>query len=427
MGRQRQQQRRGNQRGASRARPKVRRNVTTGIVHIKSSFNNTIVSVSDQEGNVIAWESAGSLGFKGSRKSTPYAAQMTAESCANKAMDQGVRRVDIEVKGHGWGREMGAGSSPRVGPRPRGPSSRWASRSSASGTSRASRTTGAGRPRGAGGKVEMARYTGPRGRRDRRAGVMLSSMRKNPLGKKAYPPGGRGRGRRPAGGGNAPVDAEDPAGEEALPPRRARPGPPAADGVRDAPAREAEGALVLRGLREAVQAGLRQGDQDAGRLGREPAQADGASDGQRGLPDGLREQPPAVAPARRARPLPPQRPQAQHPLGHFEAGGRRDGQGEEPQPGAHSGRRRERGGGPGVAGGRPRQLHGQAAPHAGAGRDRHARRRAAHHRVLQPLTQFSLSRWFFDDVGHSTAPIQGGRRRGPARDVRRRAAAAAPA
>ena len=108
MGRQRQQQRRGGQRGASRQRRKVRRNITTGIVHIKSSFNNTIVSVSDQEGNVIAWESAGSLGFKGSRKSTPYAAQMTAESCANKAMDQGVRRVDIEVKGHGSGRDMAA-------------------------------------------------------------------------------------------------------------------------------------------------------------------------------------------------------------------------------------------------------------------------------------------------------------------------------
>lgn len=108
MGRQRQQPRRGNQRGASRQRRKVRRNITTGIVHIKSSFNNTIVSVSDQEGNVIAWESAGTLGFKGSRKSTPFAAQMTAESVANKAMDQGMRRADIQVKGHGSGRDMAA-------------------------------------------------------------------------------------------------------------------------------------------------------------------------------------------------------------------------------------------------------------------------------------------------------------------------------
>ena len=104
MGKQRQQQRR----GASRSRRRVRRNVSTGVVHIKSSFNNTIVSVSDTEGKVIAWESAGALGFRGSRKSTPYAAQMTAESCANKAMDQGVRRVDIEVKGHGSGRDMAA-------------------------------------------------------------------------------------------------------------------------------------------------------------------------------------------------------------------------------------------------------------------------------------------------------------------------------
>ncbi|CAN5260908.1 30S ribosomal protein S11 [soil metagenome] len=95
-------------RGASRTRRKARKNVSTGIVHIKSSFNNTIVSVSDQEGNVISWESAGALGFKGSRKSTPYAAQMTAESVANKAMDQGMKRVDIEVKGHGSGRDMAA-------------------------------------------------------------------------------------------------------------------------------------------------------------------------------------------------------------------------------------------------------------------------------------------------------------------------------
>src|ERR687896_762738 len=112
MGRQRQQrgQRRG---GASRSRRRVRRNVTTGVVHIKSSFNNTIVS--DQEGNIIAWESAGALGFKGSRKSTPYAAQMTAESVANKAMDQAVRRVDIELKGHGSGRDMAARTFQSVG------------------------------------------------------------------------------------------------------------------------------------------------------------------------------------------------------------------------------------------------------------------------------------------------------------------------
>ena len=86
----------------------MRRNIAVGIVHIKSSFNNTIVSVSDQEGKIIAWESAGSLGFKGSRKSTPFAAQMTAESVANKAMEQGVKRVDIQLRGHGSGRDMAA-------------------------------------------------------------------------------------------------------------------------------------------------------------------------------------------------------------------------------------------------------------------------------------------------------------------------------
>ena len=110
MGRQRQQRR-----GASRSRRRVRRNIPTGVGHIKSSFNNTIISVTDTEGNVIAWESAGSLGFKGSRKSTPYAAQMTAESVANKAMDQGMRRVDIEVKGHGSGRDMAARTFQSVG------------------------------------------------------------------------------------------------------------------------------------------------------------------------------------------------------------------------------------------------------------------------------------------------------------------------
>ncbi|MGI8541579.1 MAG: 30S ribosomal protein S11 [Rubrobacteraceae bacterium] len=110
MGRQRQQQRGGQRgrQGASRSRRKVRKNISTGVVHIKSSFNNTIVSVSDTEGNLIAWESAGALGFRGSRKSTPYAAQMTAESVANKAMENGVKRVDINVKGHGSGRDMAA-------------------------------------------------------------------------------------------------------------------------------------------------------------------------------------------------------------------------------------------------------------------------------------------------------------------------------
>ena len=88
-----------------RPRRRDRKNVTTGVVHIKSSFNNTIVSITDQEGNVLAWASAGNVGFKGSKKSTPYAAQMAADQCARRAMEHGVRKVDVLVKGPGSGRE----------------------------------------------------------------------------------------------------------------------------------------------------------------------------------------------------------------------------------------------------------------------------------------------------------------------------------
>ena len=91
--------------GGRRPRKKERKNVTYGVAHIKSSFNNTIVSITDQEGNVISWASAGNVGFKGSRKSTPFAAQMAAEQCARRAMEHGVRRVDVVVKGPGSGRE----------------------------------------------------------------------------------------------------------------------------------------------------------------------------------------------------------------------------------------------------------------------------------------------------------------------------------
>ena len=88
-----------------RTRRRVRKNIAIGQAHIKTSFNNTIVSLTDKDGNVIAWESAGSAGFKGSRKSTPFAAQMAAEQCARRAMEHGVRKVDVFVKGPGSGRE----------------------------------------------------------------------------------------------------------------------------------------------------------------------------------------------------------------------------------------------------------------------------------------------------------------------------------
>jgi small subunit ribosomal protein S11 len=91
--------------GGRRPKKRERKNVTYGVAHIKSSFNNTIVSIADQEGNVISWASAGNVGFKGSRKSTPFAAQMAAEQAARRAMEHGVRKVDVLVKGPGSGRE----------------------------------------------------------------------------------------------------------------------------------------------------------------------------------------------------------------------------------------------------------------------------------------------------------------------------------
>lgn len=84
---------------------RVKKNIDTGIAHIRSTFNNTIVTITDVQGNVIAWSSAGSLGFKGSRKSTPFAAQMAAETAAKSSMDHGMKSLDVTVKGPGAGRE----------------------------------------------------------------------------------------------------------------------------------------------------------------------------------------------------------------------------------------------------------------------------------------------------------------------------------
>jgi small subunit ribosomal protein S11 len=85
------------------------------VAHIKSSFNNTIIAISDQEGNVLSWASAGNVGFKGSRKSTPYAAQQAAEVAARRAMEHGVRKVDVQVKGPGSGRETAIRSIQNTG------------------------------------------------------------------------------------------------------------------------------------------------------------------------------------------------------------------------------------------------------------------------------------------------------------------------
>src|SRR5881392_342552 len=93
-------------RGArGRTRRRVKKNIAYGVAHIKTSFNNTIVTITDTDGNVVCWESAGSAGFKGSRKSTPFAAQVTADAAARKGMEHGLQRVEVLAKGPGSGRE----------------------------------------------------------------------------------------------------------------------------------------------------------------------------------------------------------------------------------------------------------------------------------------------------------------------------------
>lgn len=87
------------------AKKKVKKNITSGVAHVNSTYNNTLVTISDAQGNVISWSSAGLQGFKGSRKSTPYAAQMAAEDAGRKAQEHGVREVEVLVKGPGTGRE----------------------------------------------------------------------------------------------------------------------------------------------------------------------------------------------------------------------------------------------------------------------------------------------------------------------------------
>lgn len=102
--------------GKSTARKRrVRKNIAKGVAHIHSTFNNTIVTITDEAGNAIAWSSAGALGFKGSRKSTPYAAQMAAEAAGKAAVDHGMKVVEVNVKGPGPGREAAVRSLQTAG------------------------------------------------------------------------------------------------------------------------------------------------------------------------------------------------------------------------------------------------------------------------------------------------------------------------
>ena len=99
----------------SRVRRRERKNISNGIAHVNSTFNNTMITISDVQGNTIAWSSAGTLGFKGSRKSTPFAAQMAAEDAGKKAAEHGVKAVDVEVRGPGSGRESALRALQSVG------------------------------------------------------------------------------------------------------------------------------------------------------------------------------------------------------------------------------------------------------------------------------------------------------------------------
>ena len=98
-----------------RGKKKVKKNIPHGVAHIRATFNNTIITITDPQGNTISWSSSGSQGFKGSRKSTPFAAQIAAEDCAKKAMEHGVRTLDVMVKGPGSGREAALRALQAVG------------------------------------------------------------------------------------------------------------------------------------------------------------------------------------------------------------------------------------------------------------------------------------------------------------------------
>jgi small subunit ribosomal protein S11 len=89
----------------TRVRKKERKNITSGVAHVNATFNNTMITITDAQGNTVAWSSSGTMGFKGSRKSTPYAAQVAAEDAGKKAMEHGVRTLEVEVAGPGSGRE----------------------------------------------------------------------------------------------------------------------------------------------------------------------------------------------------------------------------------------------------------------------------------------------------------------------------------
>jgi small subunit ribosomal protein S11 len=105
----------GKKKSTTARKKKVKRNFTRGVAHVHSTFNNTIVTITDPQGNVIAWSSAGALGYKGAKKSTPFAAQLAGEAAGRSAYDQGLRQIDVDVKGPGPGRESAVRALGSVG------------------------------------------------------------------------------------------------------------------------------------------------------------------------------------------------------------------------------------------------------------------------------------------------------------------------
>src|SRR5213596_3450343 len=213
-----------------RARRRVLKNIAIGQAHIKTSFNNTIVALTDREGNVIAWESAGSAGFKGSRKSTPFAAQVTADAAARKGMEHGLQKVEVFVKGPGSGRETAIRSLQAAGLEILGVKD-----------------------------VTPQAHNGVRPRKRRR----VYGPRPFPQ-VQAVPP----RGHEALPQGRALPDGEVRHRAPLVSAGRARPRPHQAVRVPVAAAREAEGAPLLRPAREAVPQLLREGVQALRRDGR---------------------------------------------------------------------------------------------------------------------------------------------------------------
>src|SRR3954469_7697976 len=234
-----------------RGRRKPKKNIPIGQAHIKTSFNNTIVSLTDREGNVIAWESAGGAGFKGSRKSTPFAAQVTADSAARKGIEQGLERVEVFVKGPGSGRETAIRSLQAAG----------------------LEVTGIR-------DVTPQAHNGCRPRK--RSGV--GDGRQSGSTVQAVPPGGR----EALPEGRALPDGQVRGRAPLVPAGRARPRPREAVRIPLAAEGEAEGASLLRRAGEAVPELLRQGQPAGGSHRREPAAPAGVTLRQRAVQARLR-------------------------------------------------------------------------------------------------------------------------------------------